>query len=67
MGMKTGMAPPQAQQRVQLDGGLGESKRRPLEPAQAQVDGVVVQRAHGVVQVDTKKVARAGLVGAPSA
>ena len=61
MGIKAGLAPPQVQQRVQLDGGLGGSKRRPLEPAQTQVDGAGVQRAHGVVQVDTKTVARAGL------
>jgi hypothetical protein len=36
----------QVEQRVQLDGSLGRPKRRPVEQAQAQVDGGRVQRIH---------------------
>lgn len=40
----------QVQQRVHLDRGLGGSERRPVEQAQAQVDGGGVQAVNGVVQ-----------------
>src|SRR5438445_13856246 len=42
----------QVQQRVQLDGRLGGSKRRPVEQGQAQIDGAGVQRVDRVVQLD---------------
>ena len=44
----------QVQQRVQLDGRLGRAKRRPVEQAQAQVDGGGVQRIDGVVELDAR-------------
>ena len=41
--------PAKVQQRVQLDGGLGGAKRRPVEQAQAKVDGAGVQGLDCVV------------------
>ena len=54
----------QVQQRVQLDGCLGGSKRRPVEQAQTQIDGAGVQRIDGVVQLDPERVARIELARA---
>ena len=42
----------QVQQRVQLDGGLGRTKRRPVEQAQAQVDGGGVQGVHTGIEIE---------------
>ena len=55
--------PAQVQQRVQLDGGLGGAKRRPVEQAQTQVDGGGVQGIDGVVQLDTQRLAGVELAG----
>ena len=46
---------PQIQQCVQLDGGFGGAEVRPVEQAQAEVDGARVQRVDGVVQVDFER------------
>ncbi len=54
----------QVQQRVQLDGGFGGAKRRPIEQAQAQIDGAGVQRIDGVVQLDPERLARVELARA---
>jgi len=55
----------QVQQRVQLDGRLGGAKRRPVEQAQAQIDGAGVQRVDGVVQIDTERIVRVELARTP--
>ncbi len=49
--------PAQVQQRVQLDGRLGGLKRRPVEQAQAQIDGGGVQGVDGVVQLQAQRFA----------
>jgi len=46
----------QIQQGMQLDGGLGGTKRRPWKQRQAQIDGGGIQGVDGVVQVDAKAV-----------
>ncbi len=43
--------PTQIQQGVQFDSGFGRPKRRPIEQAQAQIDGAGVQRVDGVGQI----------------
>jgi hypothetical protein len=45
----------QVQQRVQLDGRFGRSKRCPGEQAQAQIDGAGVQRIDRVVQIEAER------------
>ena len=49
---------PQVQQRMQLDGCLRRSKRRPVEQTQAQVDGGGVQRVDACVEIEHR-----GLIG----
>jgi len=45
----------QVQQRVQLDGGLGRAKRRPVEQAQAQIDGGGIQCVDADVQFQHRR------------
>lgn len=44
----------QVQQRVQLDSGLGSSKRSPRKHRQTQIDGGGVQRVNRRLQIDTQ-------------
>ena len=53
--MNAGIAPAQVQQRVQLDGGLGRAKRRPVEQAQAQIDGGGVQRIDTGIEIQHRR------------
>jgi len=48
----------QVEQCMQLDGGLGGTKRRPAEQAQTQVDGGGVQRIDGSVEIEHRGVVR---------
>ena len=50
---EAGNAATQIQQRVQLDGRLGGTKRRPIEQAQAQVDGARIQGIDIARDIDT--------------
>jgi len=48
--MKVGIAPPQIEQRVQLQGRFGGAKRRPREHRQAQIDGRRIEGIYGIGQ-----------------
>ena len=45
----------QVEQRVQLDGGLGGTERRPRKYRQAQIDGGCIQCVDRVCQIDAKR------------
>ena len=50
---------------MKLDGRLGRSKRRPVEQAQAQIDGAGVQRIDRVVQIDAERIVCVEFARAP--
>ena len=54
----------QIQERVHLDRRLGRAKRRPLELAQAQIDGSRIQRVDRVGQVQPQVLVDVKLAGA---
>ena len=54
------MAAAQVQQRVRPDGSLGGAKRRPVEQAQAEIDGGGVQRMDARIEIQHRR-----LLGVP--
>ena len=55
---------PEVEQGVQLDGCLGFAKRRPLEQAQAQIDGGGVQRVDRVLEIESQVLVQIKLASA---
>ncbi len=52
---ETGDVAPQIEQRVQFDGGLGLTKRRPVKDRQAQIDGGRIQCVNRLFDFDAKR------------